>query len=289
MNLVLRHATLEDAEVCGLISYQAFKAIADEHNFPPSWKAPELAIQAMASRLKSGAVYGVVAELNGEVVGSNFVTEKLAIAGIGPITVDPTAQGFSVGRKLMDHVLARVAELGNPGSRLVQAAYNTHSMSLYAKLGFVVREPLAIMERPKVSVENPGPQVRPALPEDLDGCNELCRATHGHDRASEVLAAIIRKSALVVEDEGRIAGYATSISTRGHAVAKSNREMQALIASAPDDTAGPEGTQFLVPTRNHELFRWCLDRGFRVVTPCTLMTAGLYNEPRGSFLPSLLY
>jgi hypothetical protein len=39
--------------------------------------------------------------------------------------------------------------------------------------------------------------------------------------------------------------------------------------------------------RNAELFAWCLAKGLRVVQPMTLMTKGLYNEPAGSFLPSI--
>ena len=37
--------------------------------------------------------------------------------------------------------------------------------------------------------------------------------------------------------------------------------------------------------RNGEVFRWCLRNGLRVVEPCSLMSLGLYNEPRGAFLP----
>jgi hypothetical protein len=45
----------------------------------------------------------------------------------------------------------------------------------------------------------------------------------------------------------------------------------------------------IVPTRNAELFRWCLEKGLRVVQPLTLMTVGLYNEPQGAYMPSILY
>ena len=49
------------------------------------------------------------------------------------------------------------------------------------------------------------------------------------------------------------------------------------------------GPGILVPTRNAGLFRWCLFNGLRVVEPMTLMTTGLYNEPAGAFLPSVLF
>jgi hypothetical protein len=48
------------------------------------------------------------------------------------------------------------------------------------------------------------------------------------------------------------------------------------------------GPGFLVPTRNGGLMRWCLNNGLRIVQPMTLMTMGLYNEPAGAYLPSML-
>jgi hypothetical protein len=49
------------------------------------------------------------------------------------------------------------------------------------------------------------------------------------------------------------------------------------------------GPGFFVPTRNHELFCWCLSKGLRLVAQATLMTVGLYSEPDGAWLPSVLY
>jgi hypothetical protein len=65
----------------------------------------------------------------------------------------------------------------------------------------------------------------------------------------------------------------------------SNQAIQALIGHAREFP----GSGFLVPTRNTQLFRWCLAQGLRVVQPMTLMSAGLYNEPAGAFLPSVTY
>jgi hypothetical protein len=50
------------------------------------------------------------------------------------------------------------------------------------------------------------------------------------------------------------------------------------------------GPGILVPVRNEALFQWCLAQGLRVVQEeMTLMTIGLYNEPAGAYLPSVLY
>ena len=54
-------------------------------------------------------------------------------------SVDPAAQDGRIGRALMDAMLSRVAELRAPGVRLVQISYHNRSLSLYSKLGFVVR------------------------------------------------------------------------------------------------------------------------------------------------------
>ena len=61
--------------------------------------------------------------------------------------------------------------------------------------------------------------------------------------------------------------------------------MKALISAAGTFA----GTGFLLPTRNGELLRWCLANGLRVVQPMTLMSKGLYSEPAGVFLPSIIY
>ena len=37
------------------------------------------------------------------------------------------------------------------------------------------------------------------------------------------------------------------------------------------------------------LSRWCLEKGLRVTQVMTLMTVGLYNEPAGAYLPSILF
>jgi hypothetical protein len=89
----------------------------------------------------------------------------------------------------------------------------------------------------------------------------------------------------VVEHDGRVTGYATAIGFFGHAVGESDENLKALIGAAP---AFP-GPGFLLPARNGALLRWCLAHGLRVVQPMTLMSLGLYGEPSGSFLPSVLY
>ena len=182
MNVTLRPGNAEDAQHCGAICYEAFKTIAEQHNFPPEFPSPEVVSEILARLLVHPDVYAVVAELDGRVVGSNFLHERSTVAGIGPITVDPAVQNRAVGRQLMQHVLARVTQRRFPGVRLVQAAYHNRSLALYARLGFVVREPLSTMQGAPLAVQIPDYTVRPATEHDLDACNQVCVQVHGLDR-----------------------------------------------------------------------------------------------------------
>jgi predicted N-acetyltransferase YhbS len=285
MKITLRQGRPEDAQRGGLICYEAFKNIAEQHGFAPDFPSAEVAAGLMSSLLAGSDVYSVVAEIDGTVVGSNFLWENATIAGVGPITVDPKEQNGQVGKQLMNNVLERARAQKFAGVRLVQAAYHTRSLSLYAKLGFVVREPLATLQGPALGYEIEGLGVRQATENDLDACNMLCRKVHGHQRNLELLDAIKQKTASVVEREGRISGYATMIGFFGHAVGETNEDLKALIGAAPS-IAGPG---LLLPMRNADLFRWCLNRGLRVVHLMTLMSLDLYNEPAGAFLPSVIY
>ena len=89
----------------------------------------------------------------------------------------------------------------------------------------------------------------------------------------------------MVERAGRITGYTSAIAFFGHTVGETSDDLKALIGAA-QSFGGPG---FIVPTRNGDLMRWCLNNGLRIVEPMTLMTVGLYNEPAGAWLPSVVY
>jgi predicted N-acetyltransferase YhbS len=282
MSLTLRPFNLEDAEACGQICYEAFKQIDEAHGFPSSFKSAEDAGALLTARAQSG-FYAVVAERDGRIAGSNFMDVRSRIGGIGPVTVAVDNQDGAIGRALMGDVMGYAAMSGLAGVRLTQAAYHSRSLSLYTKLGFVVREPLAALSGDVNLAVEAGFSVRALTEADIEVCGALCRRVHGHERSAELLAAVQRTSARGVERQGRLTGYTTRIGG-GHAVAESNADLQALISAE-----GRVVDNLLIPTRNAELFRWCLEAGLRVVKPMTLMSHGLYNRPDGAFIPSYLY
>jgi hypothetical protein len=143
----------------------------------------QVATGLLKMMLSNSGFYAVVAENEGNVVGSNFLDERGLIAGVGPISVDPESQNQTI------------------------------------------------------------------------------------------------------EHLSRITAYATGVAFFAHAVAETDEGLKALIGAAPHFLGGG----FLLPTRNGEMFRWCLQNDLRLVHQMTLMTIGLYNEPAGAYLPSVLY
>ena len=281
----VREATPEDGDDCARIFYDAFASIATRHNLPIEPPSREFTRFMVEGMLANDGFVGLVADRGGEVLGSAFVDERTAIAGIGPVTIDPAAQDVGVGRRLMEAVLQRERDRGTAGVRLVQTAYHYRSLALYTKLGFVVREPLSVIQGTPPALSVPGLGVRAAREQDLAACNELCARVHGHHRGRELRDAIGAGTAHVVEHPGGICGYASGFGYGWHAVAETNQDLIALIGSAHAFM----GLGILVPTRNAELLRWCLAHGLKLVQQSTLMTIGLYNEPSGAWLPSITY
>jgi predicted N-acetyltransferase YhbS len=94
----IRPAAAADAAACGAIMLAAFRGIAAAHGFPPDFPSPGDAIGLATAMIADPAVFGVVAESGGRIVGSNFLAESDPVRAVGPITVDPACQGAGVGR-----------------------------------------------------------------------------------------------------------------------------------------------------------------------------------------------
>jgi predicted N-acetyltransferase YhbS len=283
--IVVRTAKPEDSLVAGQICFDAFSAISAAHNFPCDFPNVQAATGVVSMMFSSPDFYCMIAEHDGRIVGSNCLDERSIIRGVGPITIDPAAQNLGVGRKLMQTAMDRANEQGAAGVRLVQAAFHNRSLSLYTSLGFDIREPLACVQGQTLERSVPGCVVRPAKPDDVKACNALSRRVHGFDRGVDLAQAIKHGTARVVERGSHVTGYTTHLAFSGHSTAETNIDLQALIASA-ESFAGPG---ILVPSRNSILLRWCLASGLRVVQPMTLMSTGLYNDPAGAWLPSVLF
>ena len=282
----LREATPDDAAALGQIVFDAFGDIHDHHRFQRDFPVLEAATGLMENWAAHPAVWGVVAEVEGRVVGSNFLDERGPIRGVGPITVDPSGQNSGVGRALMEAVIERGEDA--PGIRLLQDAFHMRSLCLYRSLGFDVKEPVAVTTGKPRSAPVQGVEVRPLAEDDIDECGALSERVHGFTRADELRDAVHAFAPFVALRDGRVVAYASAVNfwPMNHGVAERDDDMRALLVGAAAAVDDP--IAFLAPLRS-PLFHWALSEGLRLVKPMNLMALGEYNEPRGSWFPSVLY
>ena len=280
----LRTVQLDDIPACGKAMYEAFRNIAEQHNFPPDFPSAEAAGGLLNMMLGAPDFDAFVAEEDGTIAGSIFVSRRSPVGGISVVTVDPNVQNRAIGRQLMLHGMECLAQQGHTRQQLIQASFHNRSLCLYAKLGFIASDLLSNMTGDPIREDVPGRTVRAAKEGDADACNALCRSVHGFDRAGEVAGSIAQGRATVVESDGKISGYTTGVGFVGHGVGESNDDLKALIASV-DEFVGPG---VMIPTTNGELFRWCLEKGLRVSQQLTLMDTAPTGPPEGAYWPSVL-
>jgi GNAT superfamily N-acetyltransferase len=288
MGLTIRSIEESDVETCGKIGFQAHKALSLAHGYPSEQPSIEFAVGIIKSLLANPYSIGALAEQEGRILGSIFLHlfPQCPVAAIGPLTVDPSIKG-GAGRVLMEAALGEARKRNYEQVRLVQSPSHLRSLVLYTKCGFTLREPFFLMHGNPVPNAMQGKNdVRTAEPEDISACNEICLSVYGFSRAWELSQAIDQRVATVnIDSSGSISGYAAGIGFLGHAVAKTNEVLKALIANS-STILGPG---FFVPGRNSDLLRWLLDAEFRILWPANLMTIGNYQDPSGPFIPSIAY
>ena len=285
--ITLREVEPRDIQDCARICFEAFGTFHDHHRFERDFPTLEAAIALMEGWVPHPSVWGVVAEIDGRVVGSNFLDERDPIRGVGPITVDPEGQNSGVGRRLMEAVIERGEAA--PGIRLLQDGFHMRSLSLYTSLGFDVKDPAVVMTGKPRSGPVAGVEVRPLEEGDLDECEALCIRVHGFARTGALRDALASPfTPFVALRDGSVVAYASIVNfwPMAHGVAAGDADLQALMLGAAAQVEEP--LAFLAPIR-WELFRWARAEGLRLVKPMNLMARGTYQEPEGAWFPSVIY
>jgi hypothetical protein len=125
-DVTLRPAEHRDGAQAARIVYEAFAGIHDHHRFARDFPTRESATQLVEAFIDHPRIWGVVAEADGRIVGSNFLDERGPITGVGPITVDPEAQGARTrcpaATGLVQHGVARPASGAGSWRRCSNAA-----------------------------------------------------------------------------------------------------------------------------------------------------------------------
>ncbi len=283
MTAEIRQARAEDVPELGRVCYEAFKDLCDRHGFPTDFASVEFAQQVVGMLVAQEQVYSIGAFDGDAAKGSNFINMWSEVAGIGPISVDLAAQGEGIGRKLMGDVIAAAREQGHDMVRLCQDSFNMQSLALYTSMGFDTKEPLVYLELS--SDGQPDPGFRPATSADFDQMDELCQSVYRISRRGDYEVFLSLGFPMFVLDRGQIAGYHIGTAL-GHGVAETAEDLLTLLAGYG---ATAPGAHALVPIRDGALYRGALAAGHRNVKVMNLMALGPYEEPQGTYAPSMVF
>jgi predicted N-acetyltransferase YhbS len=130
MSLTIRHIADADTETCERTICEAFKSFHDRHQFPRDFQTLEDAVRLTGPFLNHPAIFGVVAEMNGRVIASNFPDER-PIRGVESVTVAPDVQEGGIGHRLMESIIEQRQEAAD--IRLMQNVFNMCSLSPCAR------------------------------------------------------------------------------------------------------------------------------------------------------------
>jgi GNAT superfamily N-acetyltransferase len=291
MALEMTSVLPDDVEEVGVMVYEAFRDIAERHNFEPGFPDVNLATLIVRLLVQTEGYGTYVLKDGGKPVACNFGDERDEIVGVGPVAVAVDKQGHGYGRQVMEAMLKRAQSEGFRSVRLVQVAYNMQSFSLYHNLGFNVTDMLANIRGRPGDDEEPVDPVRAYTAADLDACDELHRDVLGVARRADIELMANFAPPIVVEREGRIAGYLTRFPGEEtfvtHGVARDERALRDLIIGIARAAPGP--VHVLIPVTYAGTVRWAMGQGFRLLELDSYMVWGEYQEPIGAWVPSPFY
>ena len=100
------------------------------------------------TRWKANPDAAFAAEINDEVVGSNFATNWGSVGFFGPLTIRPDLWDRGVGKRLMEPVMGCFDKWQTRHAGLFTFAQSQKHIGLYQKFGFYPRFLTAIMSKP---------------------------------------------------------------------------------------------------------------------------------------------
>jgi len=288
MSIQLIKPTLAHLPALAKICFDAFGTLQDRHSNERDFDSIQTAEMVIGMFLNRPDIFGVAAQVDGAIVGSNFLQLSDPVAAVGPITVAPGVQSKGVGKALMLAVLDEAKKRGVQQVRLQQEAINTVSLSLYTKLGFDWREGCALIRTTPIPPSPParGGMIRPLTAADLPAVDRISSAHYHSTRRNE--AAIMLSMglpAVALERAGTVTGYLFP-GFLGHGFAQSPDDLASLIGAA-NPLAPPPFHKILLPLGQQDLYRALLARGARTIKLFNYMTVGPYTPPTGAWLPSI--
>jgi GNAT superfamily N-acetyltransferase len=162
------------------------------------------------SRWAADPSAALAAELDGRLVGTNFVTRWGSVGFFGPLTIEPGLWDKGIARRMLDETMAIFDRWGVAHAGLFTFGHSPKHVALYESYGFLPRfltSVLSLEVAPGISAA-----VAPASAEEIVAeCAELTGSIYpGFDVEREIRAAETHKlggTVLVRDDDGRLAAF----------------------------------------------------------------------------------
>src|SRR5262245_18697270 len=148
----------------------------------------------VGTRWRTDPTRAFVAEVDGQVVGSNFATNWGSIGFFGPLTVHPDLWGAGIGKRLMEPIMERFAAWDTRLSGLFTFPHSPTHLCLYQRFGFhpqaltpILAKPVSGGHRTEEGTElsSLSPVDKAAFLKEAATLSDLCYA--GLDLTSEIL------------------------------------------------------------------------------------------------------
>jgi GNAT superfamily N-acetyltransferase len=181
----------------------------------------------------------LVAEADGEIVGTGVGTANGPVGWIGTIFIAPDRRGQGLGGAITQEIIDRLESLGCRSFVLVATS---EGRRLYERMGFEVQTQYRILQAiglPPVDQED---GVRPFEAADLPAVEQLDREGTGEDRAHAIHRLADSETTRVATGEtGSVDGFVIRAPWGGGATIARSADAALRILTARRRAAGPEG------------------------------------------------
>jgi GNAT superfamily N-acetyltransferase len=282
--VAVRPLTLDDVDVADRVMRIAFGTFLGA----PDPIAVFGDAQYVRPRYHAAPSWAVAAELDGELVGSNFATRWGSFAFFGPLTVRPDLWDRGIAGRLMEPIMDLFDQWGVRQAGLFTFPHSPKHIGLYQKFGFWPQHLTSLMEKPiPAATETAKPSTLSAAAEGereavLSACRELTDQIYGGlDVSHEIVSTDAQQlgETVLLRDGTELGGFAVCHCGAGEAGSATCFVKFAAARSGPgapdrferlidacEQLATACGLERLVAginTARHDAYRRLLARGYR--------------------------
>jgi len=215
----------------------------------------------------------LVADVDGDIVGTGVGTSNGSVGWIGTIFIAPDRRGRGLGRALTQAIIDR---LESAGCRSFVLVATNEGRRLYERMGFELQSRYHVLQAVGLPPASAPDGVRPFEAGDLADIERLDRAGTGEDRGHAIRRyAGADTTRVATGDDGSVEGYVLRAPWGGGATVARSPDVALRILTARRRAAGPEGRVRLgILDENADGMARLMDVGFRQTWSAPRMLRG---------------